>query len=376
MNRPRIVRAFSIYLRSLGLLTVPRHRTNVRRHARSAAAVVLVLAAGACAGGEETNGLEREPAAEVQQAAAAALRDARTVHVTGLHLGADHAVLADARVRDKLSSVTATAANTRFEIIKDGNDVYVKGDQAAWQALQAPPPVEGFAGHWVRLRSGQVKVDLVSLDALVSLVTDTAWRLVPKVEQMTLDGTKVVTLSRPDGSKLYVANTGPAYPMRIEDKSNGSQIEFREPGVDFHVDVPVDALSNALTGDELAWLDAVRKLISSTNDMFVYSSPYLTPDSLTTMADKLRGCSRELARIGPATTRLQPVHALVAQACARYDQGAQCFTTAANIGSPVAGSAAEKKFTQALDCGFGSSEAAIALADAANKGQEIQIQVG
>lgn len=351
-------------------------RTDAGHRARFAAAVILALATtGGCAGGEETNGLERKPAAEVQHAAVAALRDAKNVHVTGLRLGVDRAMPADLRLQDKLISVTGALTGAQFEIIKVGEDVYLKGDQAAWQAWQAPPPVEGFAGRWVKLRSGQLKLDAVSLDSLVALLTDNAWRTEVPVEQATLDGKKVVTLSRQDSSKLYVANTGPAYPVRIEDKSNESQIELSEHGVGFHIAAPTDALSNALTTGEMAWLDAVKKLSESMNNVFVNSPTYITPNSLTTLADQLRGCSSELARIGSPTNRMQPVHALAAQACALYDQGAQCFTTAANIGIPLAGSAADKKRTEAMNCGFASSEAVATLNDAINKGDEIKSQV-
>jgi hypothetical protein len=40
----------------------------------------------------------------------------------------------------------------------------------------------------------------------------------PEVEQTELDGTKVVVVRRQDGSELYVANTGDAYPLRANDK--------------------------------------------------------------------------------------------------------------------------------------------------------------
>jgi hypothetical protein len=339
------------------------------------AAVILALAVtSGCAGEEPTNGLERKPAVEVQQAAAAALRDARNVHVTGLHVGVDHAARVDLRVQGKLSSIAGMLAGSPLEIIESGGDVYLKGDQAVWQALEAPPAVEGFAGHWVKLRLGQVKLDAMSLDSLVSLVTDDAWRMASTVEQATLDGRKVVSLGRQDGSRLYVANTGPAYPVRIEDKSNGSRVEFTEQGVDFHIATPGDALSNAFTTGESAWLEAVKKLVESMNDVFVHAPTHLNSSSMTALADQLRGCNRELARIGIPTDRLQPAHALAAQACARYEQGAQCFTTAAGIGIPIAGSAADKHQSEAIDCGFASSDAVTPLGDAINKGDEIKLQ--
>jgi hypothetical protein len=354
------------------LSTIRHDRMKVGCRARLAVVIFVLAATGGCSGGEETNGLERKRAVEVEQAAGTALRDARTVHVTGLHLGLDPAVVVDLRVQDEISNVTAMVAGSAFEIIKAGEDVYLKGDQAAWQALRGPSPVDGFASHWVKLRSGQVTLDAVSLVYLSSLVTDNERRMEAPVEQTTLDGKKAVMLTRLDGSRLYVANTGRAYPLRIENTSNGSQIEFTEHGVDFRIAVPNDALNNAATAGELAWLDAVEKLFDSMNNVFGKEPKLLTPKVLASLADQLRGCSRELARIGPPTNRLLPVHTLVAQACARYDQGAQCFTTAASIGIPIAGSAAAKKFDESIDCGFSSSEAIVTLHDAINKGHEIK----
>jgi hypothetical protein len=97
----------------------------------------------------------------------------------------------------------------------------------------------------------------------------------------------------------------------------------------------------------------------------------LTPSVMAALGEQLRGCSSELARIGAPSARLQPVHALVEKACGEYDEGAQCFATAAGIGIPFAGTAAEREQTLALECGFAASEGIIPLADALNQGAEI-----
>ena len=357
------------------VVRAPSRSAGVGRRAGFAAVVVLALAAaGGCVGGEKTNGLERKSAAEVQQAAAAALRNTKFVRVTGMGLGADQAAVFDVRLQDKLSNITGTLAGSQFEIITVGEDLYLKGEQAAWQALQAPPPVQGFAGRWVQLSSQQVNLAVVSVDSLVALVSDNAWRG-STVQQASLDGKKVVVLSRQDGSRLTVANAGLAYPVRIENKPNGSQVNFTEYGLDSRIAAPADALSNAFTTGESSWLGAIKKLSESMNDVFVSAPVYITPAALAALADRLRGCSRELARIGPPTDRLQPANALAGQACARYDEGAQCFTTAADIGTPLAGSDADRRFTAAMDCGFASSDAGTALGDAVNKGDQIKSQV-
>jgi hypothetical protein len=74
--------------------------------------------------------------------------------------------------------------------------------------------------------------------------------------------------------------------------------------------------------------------------------------TLASLTHQVRGCSRELARIGsPPSARLQPVYELVQQACGEYDKGAKCWEDAARMGIPSS-SAAERKFERKVDCGL------------------------
>jgi hypothetical protein len=76
------------------------------------------------------------------------------------------------------------------------------------------------------------------------------------------------------------------------------------------------------------------------------------------------------------TERLQPVHALVAQACAQYDEGALCFDTAADAsdesGAVWVGTPEERSQADGLDCGFAAQgNAGNLLTQAAATGKEI-----
>lgn len=192
----------------------------------------------------------------MQQNAAAALKAAKTVRVAGATV------------------VMLTGARAEFTTI--GSDFYLKGNQQAWQALQAPPPVEGFAGQWVKLRSEQVTLDLISIESLAAQLTDNAWRLQPKVEQATLGDRKVVVLSQQDGW----------------------QVDLAEHGADLQIAAPSNSLSNGLTPAESAWLDKVEKLTATMEKAFEAIPTYLSASALTTAATRLRGCNQELARIG------------------------------------------------------------------------------
>ena len=70
-----------------------------------------------------------------------------------------------------------------------------------------------------------------------------------------------------------------------------------------------------MTAEELAWLKAVTALHKKMEKAFSATSVYLTRAKMTSYANTLRSCSRELARIGPPGDRLEPVHVIVKKAC-------------------------------------------------------------
>jgi hypothetical protein len=109
-----------------------------------------------------------------------------------------------------------------------------------------------------------------------------------------------------------------------------------------------------MTGPELLWLQAVEQLLPKMNHVFNAAPTNLTSSALASLAHQVCGCSRELARIGPPSARLQPVYELVQQACGEYDKGAKWLEDAARMGIPSS-SAAERKSERKVDCGFAAS---------------------
>jgi len=132
-----------------------------------------------------------------------------------------------------------------------------------------------------------------------------------------------------------------------------------------------------MTTEELAWLSAVEKLATQMDGIYAGVPTHLTPAVMAATAKELRGCSRELARIGSPSVRLQPVYVLVKNACQEYDNGATCLATAASIGVPQQGSTNDRKQNQAIECGFASSEkGGLPMAKAQAKGEEIKASTG
>jgi hypothetical protein len=127
-------------------------------------------------------------------------------------------------------------------------------------------------------------------------------------------------------------------------------------------------------GGKKATSTAASKKIDT---VLVNAPSNLTSATMRATANDLRGCTRELARLGPPTARLQPVYKLAKSGCAQYDKAATCFATAAAIGIPVAGTAEERRFNQAVDCGFKTPEkGSLLLAQAEGKGFEIKEKAG
>jgi len=133
-----------------------------------------------------------------------------------------------------------------------------------------------------------------------------------------------------------------------------------------------------MTAKELAWLKAISKLHNKLDKVWQDSPTTLTSAVMSALAKGLRGCSRELARLGAPTDRLQPVYKLAKKGCVQYVKGAKCYATAASIiGRVIANAAEERRLNQSIDCGLtapmkGSGQ--LALAEL--KGIEIKEKVG
>lgn len=346
---------------------------------------LLGLTAGGCGGGNDTNGLEEKPAAQVLKDAAVALEAAESVHVKGMARSDGALIQLDLRIQSDASTGTVGLEGTQFEMTRIGDDIYFRADQQAWQALTGSPAVPSVAGRWARFRAeqvnleGLVNLEALSLESLSEQLSETDGPVEPQVEQTTLDGKKVVVLSREDGSKLYVANTGPAYPLRGEyEGPDAGRIDFSEYGADFDITAPSDAIDRRqLDAEELAWLSAVEELHAKIEEPFTASNIILTRSKMVSLGETLAACRLELDRIGTPSGRLLPVHALVTEACEKYSEGAQCFAEAARVsdasGAVIEGTPEEQVQTRSFDCGFAAQgDGGNLLTEAEAKGKEIE----
>ncbi len=136
---------------------------------------------------------------------------------------------------------------------------------------------------------------------------------------------------------------------------------------------PTASAPGPLTAEELAWLHAITKLHNNIDKVLMAGgSVTITPSKLREWETTMRSCSRELARLGAPSDRLQPVRVLVAKACQQYNKGAACYEVAArNLYS------ASKTVEQKLNCGTNATgDGSNLLGEAVAKGQEIENAAG
>jgi hypothetical protein len=131
-----------------------------------------------------------------------------------------------------------------------------------------------------------------------------------------------------------------------------------------------------MTAEELAWLKAVTSMHKKI-DKVIQQPGTLTRAKMMSDANTLRACSRELARIGSPSDRLQPVYVIVKKACRTFDKGAKCWATAASVsmadGGVVVGTPEERIQGRAIECGGAAAgNGSNLLFDAESKGEEIK----
>lgn len=186
------------------------------------------------------SGLESQTAAQVAQAAYSALKAAASVHVRGTFFTAHRTENFNLRYQGRSASGTFTVNGAPIHVITAGHKAYLKAGQRGWQAMGNPGTAGLAVNQWVRAGSARQTLAPFSLATLASELTaeESAHGGAGTVTQAMLAGQKVVVVTYPDGSKLYVADVGTAYPLRFDDTGAVGSRTFSQYGAVFHITVP------------------------------------------------------------------------------------------------------------------------------------------
>lgn len=138
-----------------------------------------------------------------------------------------------------LTFVDSGIAKAKFTII--GQYTYVKINPAVLKMLGGLPLANSLFGRWLRIPVKQLNPDGLAGLSPASLLAHHG-PLERTVRQATLNGRKVVVVTdQRNGAKLYIANTGPAYPLLITG-SDGRRIDFTDYGANFNITAPTNAI--------------------------------------------------------------------------------------------------------------------------------------
>jgi hypothetical protein len=230
--------------------------TNSRRNAAAIAALSL-LVVGCGGSGAADNGEASKAAPQIVRDAAAALRGVTSFHIAGTVSTDSGPFAIDVKVAgaDKLSG-SVTVQGVHVDVTEVGGKIYMRGREL-WQKVGGDAAAQLFDDRWVSLNvsdsSAQQLTSGLMAFASSSTFADQLAKDADKAQKgsmSTVNGQSVIAVTSPaDSSTLFVATTGPAYPVRLSKTgSSGGQLDLSQFNASFSVSAP----SGAIDGSALA----------------------------------------------------------------------------------------------------------------------------
>lgn len=212
--------------------------------------VAILLATGGKKKSSTTalNGAQSQTGTAALTSARVALRGAKTVRLTGTVVSDKQNITLNLQLVGDNSQGTLTVDNNDVQLIKLGQNVYIKGDPGFLKqyANGNTAAVAALNGKWLKTATTS-NFDQFSIDGFANLLKGTSTVTVnSKTTQSTLNGKPVVVISESDGSALTIANTGAPYPLVINAKgSDGGLVNFTEYNAPVTITAPTDVFDAA-----------------------------------------------------------------------------------------------------------------------------------
>ena len=207
-------------------------------------------------GAPQANGIASKSPAAILSAMQRATRSLRSVHIKGSlvsggqTLGLDLDLLAGRGGHGRMSQNGAA-----FTLVAIGHVVYVNASDAFWRAHGGTSAVISlFKGKWLKVTtntSGFASLSqLMNIQKLTGTLAATKGTIT-KGATSTVNGVKAIALiDKAKGGTLYVAATGPPYPVEIvKTGKNGGRLIFDRYDEQVSLSVPASSIDlSALTG--------------------------------------------------------------------------------------------------------------------------------
>jgi hypothetical protein len=194
----------------------PRSRTVIPG---AAAAAALVLLVSGC--GSSDNGVAAKSASEILAATRTAAQSASSVHVIA-HTKITHggSLKLDASLAKTQGHAQVSFYGLTIAVIRDGDTLYVKGNQGFAASLERSLGVKVPVGTWLK---GPAKGALGQIGAFTEIETELPTMLsgsgpIAKGAKTKIDGQPAIALKeirKLYTGTLYVATTGQPYPLKL-----------------------------------------------------------------------------------------------------------------------------------------------------------------
>jgi hypothetical protein len=226
---------------------------------RIAAPLVMVAAlAAGCGGGSSStsaassaaappNGVEAKDPAGILQAALAAAKGAKSVHIHGAGGSSGDMISLDMHyVAGQGAAGHITASGISFDTIRIGDKVYLKGGDDLWRKTGGEAAVQLFHDRWIVVpptgSNFSAFAQFTDLDQLVSQLLQPE-HTVTKGTPTSVAGISVIGLQDGDSGTLYVATTGKPYPIEVAPGSGSTgSIAFDAWDQPYTLTAPPDAI--------------------------------------------------------------------------------------------------------------------------------------
>jgi hypothetical protein len=216
-------------------------------------AILGAVSLAGCGGSSSGNGIASKSADQIVTASNDAVSHAKSVHVSGSITTSGVPLTLDLRlVSGKGGSGKISEGGLSFQLIDVGNTVYIQGSKLFWQHFGGAAAAKAINGRWLKAPdNGQFAsvATLTNMQKLMGALLLSHGHLI-KGGTSTLNGQQVVSVTdKSKGGTLYVATTGPAYPLEIKKiGGGGGQITFDQYNQPVTLTAPANAVSLSALG--------------------------------------------------------------------------------------------------------------------------------
>jgi hypothetical protein len=203
---------------------------------------------GGC--GSSGNGVASKTPEQIVAASKAAADSARSAHVSGSIVSAGSPITLNLTMSSSGGQGQLSLAGLAFELIQTGGTVYIKGSSAFYRHIAGSAAAQLLQGRWLKAPTSSPEfASIGSLTSLHGLVDATLadHGMLSKGATTSVNGQKAVALKDPsNGGTLYIATTGPPYPVQIaRGGARGGTVNFDRWNQPVSITPPANAIDLA-----------------------------------------------------------------------------------------------------------------------------------